>query len=70
MSIMDQINELIANGNTTDNILVNDGNSAWGDSCAVTIAQAAELRAEWQQDGQDVSDLPVLTTAREWMARG
>ena len=67
-TINEQIETLAAAGYSLDEILVNDGNAAWGDDCAVTAAAVADTRAEWLNDGQDVSDLPELPTAREWLA--
>jgi hypothetical protein len=67
-TIHEQIAALTAAGYSLDEILVNDGNEAWGDDCAVTTADAASTRADWLNDGQSVDDLPELPTAREWLA--
>lgn len=67
-TIHEQIEKLTAAGYSLDEILVNDGNDAWGDDCAVTAADAASTRADWANDEQNIADLPELPTAREWLA--
>lgn len=67
-NIVEQINNLVAAGYSLDEIRVNDGNSEWGDDAAVTADSMNDLRAEWEMDGNDVSRLPELPTAREWYA--
>ena len=66
--IIEQINALVAAGYSLDEIRVNGGNSEWGDDCAVTQDSIDALRAKWEMDGNDVSRLPELQTAREWYA--
>ena len=68
MDIIEQINILVAAGYSLDEIRVSDGNSAWGDDCEATPNEVEELALEWILDGQDVSDLPELPTARQWYA--
>lgn len=64
--IVERINDLVRTGLTVDDIYVNDGNSAWGDDCAVTREEMDTLAQEWVSDGQGIDDLPTLPTARQW----
>lgn len=67
-NIIEQINILVSAGYSLDEIRVNDGNSEWGEDAAVTADSLDGLRAEWEMDGNDVSRLPELPTARDWYA--
>lgn len=68
-AIRSYISELLAQGIPIGEILVNDGDSSWGEDAAVTKKIAAELIAEWRADGQDCSDLGELTPAADWLER-
>lgn len=68
MSIKQQILDMMNQGHTEDEILVNDGCEAWGESGPCLATDAESIRASWIADGQEVSDLPELPTARQWLA--
>jgi hypothetical protein len=63
-----QILDIMNQGYSEDEILVNCGSAAWGDDGPCLATDAESIRASWIADGQNCSDLPVLPTAREWLA--
>jgi len=59
--ILEQIESLVAAGNTLDEILVDYDNDAWG-------CDSAHTRASWAITSATFSYVPELPTAAEWLA--
>lgn len=60
--IRNEIQKLAAGGVPLNDILVNDGLSEWGDTCATTRDAALELIEEWGTG--DINDLALAT---DWL---